>query len=74
MIPRIVLCMGAEKVVAVGNARSGSINLGQYEIIVVKDMAKDGYGLPLPKVVTISWVKDCLFSSRLLPLPNARKD
>ena len=67
MIPRIVLCMGAAKVEAFGQRRW--LEGQKYDLVVVMDKDKD-IQIPNMDVVSVSWVKDCLVASRLLPLPG----
>ncbi|TFY72687.1 hypothetical protein EVG20_g355 [Dentipellis fragilis] len=71
-VPRILLCMGAERVEVVPETKSASYDLGKYDYIIVKDESSSVYKNPGDGCcVTMQWVKDCLIASRLLPLPRA---
>ncbi|TDL21567.1 hypothetical protein BD410DRAFT_724157 [Rickenella mellea] len=71
MVPRIIFAMGAARVEAVAEARFASEkNLAKFDYVVVKEgppKVPVGTGAT---VVDVSWIKDCLISARLLPLPE----
>lgn len=71
MIPRIVLCMGAAHVEAVGDPKL--VKLSLFDLVVLKDDEEQKrHTAPLKgaNCVCMSWVKECLVTSRLLPLPR----
>jgi len=73
IVPRIILCMGAKVVEAVTSPKHASQPLSEYGYIVVREddvWAKYPQLRGAGQVVTWSWVKDCLISSRLLPIPT----
>ncbi|KAA1471085.1 hypothetical protein DENSPDRAFT_775740 [Dentipellis sp. KUC8613] len=68
-VPRILLCMGAERVEVVPETKSASYDLKKYDYVIVKDESSSVYKNPGNGCcVSMQWVKDCLIASRLLPL------
>ncbi|KAF7799624.1 hypothetical protein EIP86_010862 [Pleurotus ostreatoroseus] len=68
MIPRIVLCMGADRVEAAADVKPN--DLSAFDLVVLKDdEGAKRRKLKGAKCVCINWVKECLITSRLLPLP-----
>lgn len=67
MVPRILLSMGAKQVEAVSKESHASAKLQSYDLVFVKDLPKDFKGV---KYGDIKWMKECLFASRNIPLPN----
>ena len=69
MIPRIILCMGAERVEAVGCFDNASRPLGEYDYVVFRELdeATKAETRHLDTCVPFSWVKECLITGRLLP-------
>lgn len=70
-VPRIVAAMGAhvEAVVEVRHATHAK-ELEQYDYILVKDPSLlSDYDADLP-IVNVQWVKECLITGRLLPIPE----
>ena len=62
--------MGARSVEAVADVKHASREASEYNMIVLRDEdVKKRSALPKAVCVTVSWVKDCLISSRKLPLP-----
>lgn len=75
MIPRIVLCMGAQSVETVGDIKHAAQKAPEYDLIVLRDEEQDKrHGIQSDTCVTVSWVKECLISSRRLPLPFEEQD
>ncbi|KAI0670390.1 hypothetical protein C8Q78DRAFT_1079362 [Trametes maxima] len=67
-VPRIILCMGAATVEAVKTTNGASLGLDKYDYIVVREESER---IKTAKnCVDISWVKDCLITGRLLPVPK----
>lgn len=67
-MPRIVLCMGAATVESVAELKHASQDPTDYDYIVVPDQALGKFSQH-EHAVDVKWVKDCLISGRLLPLP-----
>ncbi|KAI0831299.1 hypothetical protein BC628DRAFT_1353138 [Trametes gibbosa] len=71
-VPKIILSMGAATVEAVVDEKHASRLLHEYNYIVFRD-EHDTARLPdVERCVDVNWVKDCLISGRLLPLPPPR--
>ncbi len=68
-MPRIVLCMGAATVESVAELKHASQNPKDYDYIVVPDQNLTKFSKH-ENAVHVNWVKDCLISGRLLPLPS----
>ena len=68
-MPRIVLCMGAATVESVAEPKHASQDLEEYDYIVVPDQNLSKFSKH-ENAVDVNWVKDCLISGRLLPLPG----
>lgn len=70
MIPRIILCMGAERVETVASIDHAREKPDKYDRIVMKD-ADDARRANkthrLQTCVGFPWVKECLITGRLLP-------
>ncbi|KAJ3544929.1 hypothetical protein NM688_g5690 [Phlebia brevispora] len=70
MIPRIVLCMGANQVDAVSDVKQAG-KVSEYDYVVLKDEElhrRHNASLKGATCVGKDWVKECLVASRLLPL------
>ncbi|KAI0647044.1 hypothetical protein C8Q79DRAFT_957521 [Trametes meyenii] len=67
-VPRIILCMGAATVEAVKTEKNATLDLDEYDYIVVREESERIK--TVKNCVDIGWVKDCLISGRLLPLPE----
>ncbi|KAL4253141.1 hypothetical protein ABKN59_004146 [Abortiporus biennis] len=69
LVPRIILCMGASYVEAVGDPKFASKLLKKFDYVVVKEESDvDRYASNEVNCVHFGWVKDCLIAGRLLPL------
>ncbi|KAM5535165.1 hypothetical protein V8D89_011101 [Ganoderma adspersum] len=68
-VPRIVLCMGAATVESVAELKHASQDPKDYDYIVVPDQNLGKFSKH-ENAVDVKWVKDCLISGRLLPLPG----
>ncbi|KAI1795884.1 hypothetical protein LXA43DRAFT_1058127 [Ganoderma leucocontextum] len=68
-VPRIVLCMGAVTVESVADLKHASQDAKNYDYIVVPDQNLSKFS-KYENAVDVNWVKDCLISGRLLPLPG----
>ncbi|KAI0374885.1 hypothetical protein BV20DRAFT_961101 [Pilatotrama ljubarskyi] len=68
-VPLIVLCMGAKTVEAVTDEKYASRSLDEYDYVVLRDDYEKRL-LDVDHCVSVSWVKDCLISGRLLPVPE----
>jgi hypothetical protein len=69
-VPRIILAMGAARLEAVSDAKYSSMDLPQYDYLIVKE----GEGMALRKdaaCADVAWVKGCLIAGRLLPVQVA---
>ncbi|KAH8107006.1 hypothetical protein BXZ70DRAFT_885133 [Cristinia sonorae] len=67
-IPRILLCMGAKRVEAVASATDASQKPQKFDYVVVKEPHEVAqFSTKGTTCVHFKWVKDCLFSGRLLP-------
>ncbi|KIO13688.1 hypothetical protein M404DRAFT_993230 [Pisolithus tinctorius Marx 270] len=66
-VPWIILCMGASKVEAITDIKQvSSKELRSFDYVIVKDTA-DVEDLGAVTVATVTWVKECLISSRVVP-------
>ena len=65
MVPRIVLCMGAERVESVADPKHASKDLDAYDYIVFREEKDKSRFSHLKRCVDVAWVKDCLISGRL---------
>ncbi|KAI6045718.1 hypothetical protein EDC04DRAFT_3104337 [Pisolithus marmoratus] len=66
-VPWIILCMGASKVDAVTDTKQvSSKELRTFDYVIVKDTA-DVEDLRAVTVATVTWIKECLISSRIVP-------
>ena len=61
--------MGAATVESVADLKHASQDPNEYDYIVVPDQNLSKYSKH-ENAVDVHWVKDCLISSRLLPLPG----
>ncbi|KAI8998642.1 hypothetical protein BD414DRAFT_475647 [Trametes punicea] len=69
-VPQIILCMGADTVEAVTEEKHASLDIEQYDYVVVREEQDYERLRRLERCVGVNWVKDCLISGRLLPLPT----
>ncbi|KAI0780946.1 hypothetical protein BD413DRAFT_463455, partial [Trametes elegans] len=69
-VPQIILCMGAGAVEAVTDEKHASLGVSEYDLIVVREQADRVRLAHLERCVDVNWVKDCLISGRLLPIPQ----
>jgi hypothetical protein len=69
-VPRVILAMGAASVEAVIQEGENTHELSEYDYVVLQDFELK----PGINCVDWDWVKDCLVSNRLLPLPTIYKD
>lgn len=66
-VPWIILCMGASKVEAVTDIKQvSSKELRTFDYVIVQDTA-DVHDLRGVTVATVTWIKECLISSRIVP-------
>ncbi|CDO68291.1 hypothetical protein BN946_scf184799.g18 [Trametes cinnabarina] len=72
-VPLITLCMGADTVEAVTDERHASHDIREYDYIVVRDKQECKRLSVYEHCVDMDWVKDCLISGRLVPLPSRSK-
>ncbi|EJF65854.1 hypothetical protein DICSQDRAFT_77708 [Dichomitus squalens LYAD-421 SS1] len=68
-VPRITLCMGAATVESVADAKHASRDPKLYDYVVVPDQNLSKFA-KYKNAVDVNWVKDCLISGRLLPMPS----
>ena len=71
MVHRIVLCMGAATVESVSDHKHASAALDHYDYVIVKDNVRFPH---IEHCVDVAWVKDCLISGRLHPLPGEEEN
>ncbi|KAH9854224.1 hypothetical protein C2E23DRAFT_875560 [Lenzites betulinus] len=71
-VPKIILSMGAASVEAVNDEKYASRSLREYSYIVFRDEHDNARWPAVERCVDVNWVKDCLISGRLLPLPPRR--
>ena len=61
--------MGAATVESVSDVKYASRDPKQYDYVVVPDQNLSRFS-KYKNAVDVNWVKDCLISGRLLPLPS----
>lgn len=68
MVPHIILGMGAARVEVVADKGHASGSLSDYDYVVVRNAN------PIKRknvtCVDVTWIKNCLISGKLLPLPQ----
>ncbi|KAG6332536.1 hypothetical protein ID866_6555, partial [Astraeus odoratus] len=67
-VPWIILCMGASRVEAITDIKQvTSKELRSFDYVIVKDV-EDVEDLGTIMVASVAWVKECLISSRIIPM------
>jgi len=69
-MPQVVLAMGAKTVECIKTPAYASLDLAQYDYILIKDQRQYLHDFTATTTVDWAWVKESLISSRLASFPD----